>query len=291
MLIFLSLSNGLTNFWPLDEDTLDTIGNSSLYGGVNVTFSNNRFNFANSSISFNYGFYFAPTGEYFNGDFTISVWVKLNKLISWARILDFGNNQADTIYLSLSNGSTSKPVLFSSDNKKSPSSIMSNTTISLGKWSNLVASLNGNNARMYIDSLLVAEGSIYRPLSVTRSSNYVGKSNWFVNENLYADLDELRIYNRALSDSEVVDLFKMSPSSSTESSYSFETTTPLTFSNNIDSSQIPTTSFMSQTTSKNIPTNQSCDSIECIELENCEAFFDNGTTSFGFSCQELCNLL
>ena len=217
--------------------------------------------------------------------------MKLNKLIIWARILDFGNSQADTIYLTLSNGSTSKPVLFSSDNKRTPSSIISNTTIALGKWSNLVASLNGSNARMYIDSLMVAEGLIFRPLNVTRSSNYVGKSNWLVNENLYADLDDLRIYNRALSDSEVVDLFTMSPSSSTESSNSFETTTPFTVSSNIDSSQIPTTSFVSQTTSKHIPANKSCDSIECKEFESCEAFFDNGTTSFGFACQELCNLL
>jgi len=44
---------------------------------------------------------------------------------------------------------------------------------------------------------------------VTRNLNYIGKSNWN-NPNAYAIFDDLKIYQGALSETQILDDFKLS---------------------------------------------------------------------------------
>ena len=58
-----------------------------------------------SALDLNVGYITAPPGVYFGGDLTITAWILLRSVTSWARILDFGNGpKKNNIILSYSNG-------------------------------------------------------------------------------------------------------------------------------------------------------------------------------------------
>jgi len=46
------------------------------------------------------------------------------------------------------------------------------------------------------------------PFNVTRVRNYIGKSSWSGDNYFHGDLDDLRIYNRALTEEEILSLFQ-----------------------------------------------------------------------------------
>ena len=49
----------------------------------------------------------APPGVYFNGDFSVSAWIKVIKFGNWQRVFDFGNGRSNDnvmIFTSTSEG-------------------------------------------------------------------------------------------------------------------------------------------------------------------------------------------
>ena len=63
-----------------------------------------------------------------------------------------------------------------------------------------------------------SSGPLYIPRNVRRFSNYIGKSNWASNQNIHACHDELKIFNRALTLSEINEGFKMNDNPEKKSS-------------------------------------------------------------------------
>ena len=225
--------NGLINFWPMDTNTTDIIGYANMYNGYNVQFVEDRFGKPNSAIRFNDGYYQVPSGVYFNGDFSVAVWVKINVRIQWASIIDFGsdcNYNSDSVII------TSQP-----DYKQ----LTSNLGLSIGQWTYLVITLNETTTSIYINGILARKGSNPEmPKYAERKLNYIGKS--CSASNLRADLDDLRIYNRALSQPEVYDLIRLT------SGYTpFTTTTTKTTST---TTTRPTTTTTRPTTTTTRPT-------------------------------------
>ncbi len=80
-------------------------------------------------------------------------------------------------------------------------------TISYGKWNHIVGVLNGSNVSVYLNGVLTYSGA-GAPTSVTRSFEGVligsGVSLFYPGA-----IDDVRIYNRALSASEVLQLYDM----------------------------------------------------------------------------------
>ena len=82
----------LINYWPFTGDLNDEIGESHLKIGENANLVEDRFGNPKSAIRLNNGYLIAPSGTYFYGDFTLTVWIKLNSNKYQSRIIDFGNN-------------------------------------------------------------------------------------------------------------------------------------------------------------------------------------------------------
>jgi hypothetical protein len=110
--LLISILEGLQNYWTFDNHTNDVVGCANLKNGVNASFSADRSGNNNSAVYLNFGYYEAPVGVYFKGDHTVSVWVKLLTISSYARIIDFGNGIAsDNIVLAISYNSTGQPYI------------------------------------------------------------------------------------------------------------------------------------------------------------------------------------
>ncbi|MFZ4621933.1 MAG: LamG-like jellyroll fold domain-containing protein [Bacteroidota bacterium] len=139
----------------------------------------------------------APSAVWFSGNFTIEGWVNERNYNSWSRMLDFGNGpSSDNVIIVLSTG-TSGMVSFHVFQGATAEFVQAPSQLSLNEWNHIACVWNAGTATIYINGVPVVSGPVFAPLNVTRSSNYIGRSNW---ADAYADaaFDEIRIWNTAL---------------------------------------------------------------------------------------------
>ena len=203
-----SVNENLIHYWPFRGDLNDVVSGAHLAEGQNVSFVQDRNNNANSALSLNDGFVQAPPGVYFNGDFTISAWVRVNQVGNFTRLLDFGDeNFADNVFASLTWDSFGNPYLNIDHNGNEGLPILANASLRPGEWNHLAFTFNNGSARIFLNGNLVGEGSASAPRNVERTKNYIGWSN--ANAKNYQqtygnyDLSDLKIYDRALNQAEV----------------------------------------------------------------------------------------
>ena len=152
------------------------------------------------------GYFSAPSDVYFNGDFTITGLVYVLSTQYWARLIDFStaSSGVDNIVVTLSKDYTGQPrlVVFNNGNY---GLLDSSKAIPTNTWTHIAAVLNGNNASLYLNcSMTDSTIESYTARNVVRSYNYIGKSNWGSDSLANARFRNVRIYNRGLSQSEIV---------------------------------------------------------------------------------------
>lgn len=184
-----------------------------MYNGFNVLFTNDRFGTNNSALSFKNGYYKVPNGTFFAGDFSITLWIKINKMIEWAPILDFGIATKYNVYLTPSEKfpNSGKPRVDMYDSSGTGFYRVSSKVLSEGVWYFLVLRLNGTTANFYINGTQTDTFTNFRvPAIITRTTNFIGADN-FHSPFLQSDIDDLRIYNRAINETEIKILFNEDP--------------------------------------------------------------------------------
>jgi hypothetical protein len=210
-----NISKYLTHYWPIScGQMLDNVGGSDMTQGNLTEFTTDRFGNVDSALSLMNGWAQIPSNTiYFDTlEFTITVWVATQSNCSNCRVLDIGNGQRmDNIIIALSSNRDQLPYLriYSGPNKTI--SAQSSSSLTLGSWQFLAATFNGTNVRIYIDGLLCTD--VYSPFTLTpiqRTKCFVGKSNWLEDDFSSFHLDELRFYNKSLSQEEINLLMKES---------------------------------------------------------------------------------
>ena len=140
------------------------------------------------------------------GEITVEGWIYPRAHQNWQRMIDFGNGEyADNILITTSRGTTGKPyfeVFIGGTAYKASSP----DAISLNSWHFLVGVVGGGRVKLYVDNVLKADVAGPSGLNnLIRKNNYIGRSNWSANAYFKGLIDEVRIYNRALSASEIQD--------------------------------------------------------------------------------------
>ena len=186
----------------MNNDLKDYASNADMIYGVNTSFCPDRFNNSNSAINFENGYNSLPKGVYFNGDFAITVWINYSKFSSSSRILEFSNNKNKLVAVYFSDNKRSYPnikTLIEDEEKE----YIFNVDFNANVWHHLVITLCGNSLRLYVNGHLDLNlGSKTKLLGINSSSNYIGG-------NLNAKLDELRIYDRCISQNEIMNLMNL----------------------------------------------------------------------------------
>jgi hypothetical protein len=202
-------TNGLTNYWSFNGNVNDAIGNAHLYGGVNAALTTDRFGVPNSALSLTDGYYKVPAGVYFSGtQLSIMGWVKITRVKIYSRLVDFGNvagNGGHTIMICISQSNTGKP-WFNFQSGTTGLEVFSSTALINDQWQHLAAVNAHPNYYIYIDGIVVGQKywqATHIISNVTRPSNFIGKSNWNGDANADAVFDDLKIFNRALSQQEI----------------------------------------------------------------------------------------
>lgn len=130
-------------------------------------------------------------------------WMKVFSHNKYQTIVDFGNGMKDNILVQFRK-ITSKLKLFVFDETKHIS-ILTDAEISIGEWSHVAVTYKNNQFKLFINSSLNHQQELEIPLTILnkeRQSNFIGGDNWN-NPAIDAILDELKIFERALSKEEI----------------------------------------------------------------------------------------
>jgi hypothetical protein len=150
-------------------------------------------------------------------DITIATWVKLNTLTVWQRLFDTGTNAnlnqntaTGTSYATLFlKDLNNKFGLSSTQNGYGSAEQITADALPTGVWKHVTVVFSGGSAALYVDGTVVSmAGSFPPPQALGLNYAFIGKSQFGVDPFIDAQIDEFRVYNRALSASEIQTVFR-----------------------------------------------------------------------------------
>lgn len=139
-------------------------------------------------------------------DFSISVWCNPDAVNTWGRIYDFGNGSGGAYaFLTASAGSTAR---FAITDGSGEQKVDANTVLDTGSWQNIIISRSGNTTTFYLNGKNVGTSSSLH----YKFSDLGVMQNYYLGKSQYDDpyfkgmIDDLLIYDRALSSEEIIAL-------------------------------------------------------------------------------------
>ncbi|MDQ0060164.1 LamG domain-containing protein [Paenibacillus harenae] len=139
-------------------------------------------------------------------ELTLSAWMKADDLRTWQRLFDFGNGQDR--YLFLTPMSESGKVKVAIKNGGGEQIIHSTTELELNSWTHIAFTWAGSTGVLYVNGREIArndELSIKPSDMAGTTSYYIGKSQYDVDPYLSGEIDEVRLYAKALTADEIAD--------------------------------------------------------------------------------------
>jgi hypothetical protein len=200
---------GLINYWPFYLNANDKVNVAHLYNGINTFFTTDRNGRALSAVTLATGCFQIPPGNYFSStNFSILVWIKIKSFTSYPRLLSFATGLSGTIdyiYISTSAGTSRNPIVDIYKSGSAPG-FVSSKFLPLNQWTHIGFTFAKPSLYLYLNGIL--DGSLTKidiPNNGNYVSNYLGRSEYYPNEaDLNSDVDELKFFNRALSQEEIL---------------------------------------------------------------------------------------
>jgi hypothetical protein len=211
---------GLVNYWPLD-DMSDVVGKKDILFCSNYTFTADRKSVPNSALRLNNGYCRLPEDYYLRSQYTVSAWIKPKTFSKYATILMLSNSVGEmltyqALLFTFTNLDNFGPVMVNKWNNQDFIFLNSDGKLTPNVWQHVAFVLGDGIAQIFIDGALVASGQTDRnkiraiggkdlPQDVVRSNNFIGKA--IVEhpdyQNAAMDLDELKLFSRALTSNEI----------------------------------------------------------------------------------------
>ena len=200
----------LIGWYKYDQTSGTTAADSSGYGSSGTVINGatwttgNRGNAVDLDGTNDYSA--LPAGVVSNANTaTLSAWVNLDTVTNWMRIFDFGSGTSTYMNLMPKNGSNGKIRFAIRNNGSSEQIIDGQSALATGGWHHVAVTLNGATGTLYVDGLQVGQNTTMtlKPSDLgATTQNWIGRSQ-FADPYLDGRVDDFRIYNRAISASEV----------------------------------------------------------------------------------------
>ena len=214
----LDLTKGLVGWWKFDEGQGKVANDSSIKtrNGELINFDSNETQWVKgvvgTALRFDGKDDYVDVGEFVWGEeCSFSGWVKFYDFQRWSRVLDFGNGEAQN-NLILSNSEKTSNLVFQNFLTKplgmDPQYVRIMDFWKLKEWIHVVCQIDesGNSNVFKNGKLNKSQKNELTPKSV-RGKQFFGRSNWSVDAHFKGELDDLRIYDRAISEAEVLGLY------------------------------------------------------------------------------------
>lgn len=212
-------TNGLVAWYPFNLNANDESGNGNdgvINGPIPVE---DRFNSANSAYLFNgtSDYIVVDNNATLNNDYlSISLWYKTdntaNQLLVYKTDLNTAMNESYGLSLNLPNGANLiEGAVKNGNNCSNPGQgwvkVNYPYTSSTNEWINIMFTYDGTNEKLYLDGSLVAE--VIQPTSVIDNCSgdlHFGIS-WGLDRFFNGSMDDIAIWNRALTEEEVTNIY------------------------------------------------------------------------------------
>jgi hypothetical protein len=144
-----------------------------------------------------------PAGVLDYTDLTMTAWVYWKGGTAFQRIFAFGNDVTHVAFLSPNIFGSSATFGITDTTEQSVQTL--NQLLPSNQWVHVAVSLNGNTGRLYINGLMASRNTAvtHDPINFRPSLNYIGKSLDAANPYFNGYIDDLKIYNYALTNTEV----------------------------------------------------------------------------------------
>lgn len=209
------LTNGLVAHYPFNGNANDESGNGNNATSVGPVLAPDRFGKPASAYAF------TASGQYIysssqtvvplgTNDFSISVWMSLSSYASEAQVL-FNNRRLDALQISLNPFSNTRAALdFHTGPQTQPADAKTSALHwDLGRWYNVQVIRKGYEVSIYRDGGLEGQSLTTDGNWATPAENemVLGYQISWSRHTLRGSLDDVRVYNRALSAGEVAELY------------------------------------------------------------------------------------
>lgn len=150
------------------------------------------------------GYIDIPDSTWFGSTpFSVAVWVKPAAYNNYNRVIDFGNGQnSDNMAYTLSQSTTGNQYC-DLRNGATNTGTVTGSQIPLNKWSHISVTYDGTNLRLYMNGNQVGMGAATPMRLITRTSCFLGKSNWATDGFANAAYDDFAIWSRQLTENEI----------------------------------------------------------------------------------------
>ena len=211
---FTTLANSST---PIAEylfnNTMSNVNGTEPFSPSGTSFANDRFGTANRALLINGGLPAAPISNLPSGQAsrTVSVWIRPAQVNADNIIFSYGSGSGNYVY-----GASFSPTIMY--NFSYSSNLAYSTATTVNNWKHMVYTfdITTSTARIYINSVLVNSGTFPNWNTTSSSNFYLGNLFGNGSSSFNGLMDDLKIYDRALSDSEILSLFNNNTLSSSD---------------------------------------------------------------------------
>ncbi|HPP56811.1 MAG TPA: hypothetical protein PK054_09570 [Anaerohalosphaeraceae bacterium] len=199
----------LLAYWSFDGSVSDASGNN--LHGVHIGDPNYAAGKVNLALEFD------GTADYvdlpdgfadFTTGLTITLWAKPTAAPSYARFIDWGNGAAADNILFYRVGTTNTLAFNVYQGGTAGTAVQAPQALESNVWQFLAVTMDGSgNVVLYKNGRPIQNGTVLMPNVAVRTVNYIGESNWAADA-LYAGLmDEVKLYNYAMTPSQIAQVY------------------------------------------------------------------------------------
>ena len=153
-----------------------------------------------------------PAGfnEFDNG-FSATLWVNPTAVKKWARFIDLGNGAGSDNIILAREAETNTLIFQVFGGTSGGAYVRASNAIALNTGQFLAVTVdNRGNVKLYKNGQVVGSGTTAAPRSVWRTLNYIGRSNWSADLYFQGNMDDVRLFDYALSSTEVAAIYAIS---------------------------------------------------------------------------------
>lgn len=155
-----------------------------------------------------------PSGIANVDDITVAAWVNWDGGNAQQRIFDFGDDTTNYFFLTPSDFNGQMHCAITTGSYKYENSLITDG-LPVGQWVHVAVTLRGNTGILYVNgSPKVAGYMSLNPSDFNPVNNYIGKSQW-PDPLFNGQIDDVRIYDYALTDSEIAAIALVTPPDTT----------------------------------------------------------------------------
>lgn len=200
------ITDNLVAYYPLNNNSgADASGNGYNMTLNTTTATTNRFTSPNAAVLFNGnagGSVISNNNLNFNNQYTISCWIKATSLGGNQRIVDKLLNTTTSNFLVDLNNTTLRFYVGNPGNNN----VQSSQPLATNTWYHIVACYDGTTAKLYVNNILSNSTAATGVLTPNTSQMLLGVAQ-SSSLRFSGAIDEVRLYNRALSTFEIASLY------------------------------------------------------------------------------------